>query len=572
MPRDLGIPLREVLAHPCLNQAKLVAGADGIIRVVKTINVMEVPDIIDWVKEGELLLTTVYAIRNDIGAQSRLIPELAAKKLAGLAIKPGRYIEKIPDIMLRQADEYRLPLIELPPDTSFSDIINSITSEILDHQAMILKRVGEVHARLSQVVLEGGSLPEIAATLSELLDNNTVIIENSLGETVAKAPANAEDVGLQKAVIRKPKGNEDVRPTMRGKVDLNSQMIAYARCNIFAGRKYYGTITVYESKYKLSDRDEITIERAATVAALEMVNRLAVTAVEMRYYNEFINEMLLADLAEEKNLRQRGKNLGLDLGRTHVAAVVHIVNLPHESTETNQQKATRGEEGDDNEEDKMLVLQHVVQGLRDVFPGMVVGYKYDRILLFIAKPGRSGGNVSDNYKNRIQAIQKYVEEKITGIYPQGRVLVGVGRPGNNLSGWQTGYREALKAYQLGQTIWPERRISFFEDLGVYRLLGSITDESELRCFVEETIGPLLAYDRQKESELLKTLEAYFECRGNLKRVSETMFLHYNTVLYRLSRIAKLTEANLEDPAICLDMQVGIKALKLLETSRVHFTK
>jgi PucR family transcriptional regulator, purine catabolism regulatory protein len=246
--------------------------------------------------------------------------------------------------------------------------------------------------------------------------------------------------------------------------------------------------------------------------------------------------------------------------------------LPHESTETNQQKATRGEEGDDNEEDKMLVLQHVVQGLRDVFPDMVVGYKYDRILLFVAKPGRSGGNVSDNYKNRIQAIQKYVEEKITGIYPQGRVLVGVGRPGNNLSGWQTGYREALKAYQLGQTIWPERRISFFEDLGVYRLLGSITDESELRCFVEETIGPLLAYDRQKESELLKTLEAYFECRGNLKRVSETMFLHYNTVLYRLSRIAKLTEANLEDPAICLDMQVGIKALKLLETSRVHFTK
>jgi hypothetical protein len=54
----------------------------------------------------------------------------------------------------------------------------------------------------------------------------------------------------------------------------------------------------------------------------KMVNRLAVTAVEMRYYNEFINEMLLADLAEEKNLRQRGKNLGLDLGRTHIAAMV----------------------------------------------------------------------------------------------------------------------------------------------------------------------------------------------------------------------------------------------------------
>lgn len=123
MPRDLGIPLKEILAHPCLAYAHLVGGSAGIDRLVKYVNVMEVPDITEWVKEGELLLTTVYAIRNDIGAQSRLIPELAAKKLAGLAIKPGRYIEKISDIMIAQADEYKLPssscrLLPLSPTSS----------------------------------------------------------------------------------------------------------------------------------------------------------------------------------------------------------------------------------------------------------------------------------------------------------------------------------------------------------------------------------------------------------------------------------------------------------------------
>lgn len=80
MMQELGVPLREILNNPSLKNARLIAGAGGLDRIVKYVNVMEVPDILEWVKEGELLLTTVYAIRNDIGAQSRLIPELAAKK------------------------------------------------------------------------------------------------------------------------------------------------------------------------------------------------------------------------------------------------------------------------------------------------------------------------------------------------------------------------------------------------------------------------------------------------------------------------------------------------------------
>ncbi|MDR3591722.1 MAG: PucR family transcriptional regulator ligand-binding domain-containing protein [Negativicutes bacterium] len=563
MPRDLGIPLKEILAHPSFAHARLVGGAAGIDRLVKYVNVMEVPDITEWVKEGELLLTTVYALRNDIGAQSRLIPELAAKKLAGLAIKPGRYIEKIPDIMIAQADEYKLPLIELPLVTSFSDIINPITSEILDHQAMILRQADEVHAKLSQVVLEGGSLPEIAAALSQLLHDNMVIIENSLGEIVAKAADGDQDIDPGLALLARGKGGDDPGQIWRGKSALADGETGFARLSICAGKKCYGVITVYETSRDLSGRDEITIERAATVAALEMVNRLAINAVETRYYNEFINEMLMADPSEEKSLRQRAKDLGLDLGRIQSAAVIHIVNLQAEGN------GSRLELGDDSEDDKIIVLQHVVQSLKDRFPEVAIGYKYDSILLFLSKP-RAGGTETD--KSRIRGIQEYVEERLRGIYPASRVLVGAGRPGNGLAALQNSYREALRAYQLGQAVWPDQNIYYFGDLGVYRLLASITDENALRIFVEETIGPILAYDQKKDSELLKTLERYFECQGNLRKVSESMFVHYNTVLYRLDRVAALIGADLGDPAVCLNLQLGLKAYRLLETSWLKPTK
>lgn len=549
MPKELGIPLRELLAHPSLKAAKLVAGEQGLDRLVKYVNVMEVPDILDWVKEGELLLTTVFAIRNDLGAQSLLIKQLASKKLAGLAIKPKRYIDKIPDIMLQQAKEYHLPLIELPQDASFSDIISPIMSEILNNQATILRRADEVHARLSQVVLEGGDLPEIAGSIAELLYNNPIIIENCMSEAVAIAPAcldNADNI------IKNLPEFKFLRNIVRGCLKINNQEIGYVRTPIVARKKHYGAITVIEKEHKVSERDELILVRAATIAALEMINHLAINDVERRYYNEFINEVLVAGPSEEKSLWQRGKDLKIDLGQTQLVAIVHI-DMP--KNDDNDEAA--------QEDRNMLFLQHLVQGLRDRFPPISVGYKYDKIVLFIPEQIK-GSSKNLDYKERIQLIAQYVGEKVTHMFGQTKFFIGVGRPNMGLLGLQGGYQEAVRAYELGQNIWPKSKVFYFDDLGIYRLLGGNNNKRDLQIFVNETVGPIIKYDQQKGTELLKTLEIYFECKSNLKKVSEKMFTHYNTILYRLERITKITNSNLDDAATCLNLQLGIKVKKLLD--------
>jgi hypothetical protein len=60
-----GLRVREVLAAPCLADARVLAGASGLDRIVSRLNVMEVPDILPWVKPNELLLTTGYPLRDD---------------------------------------------------------------------------------------------------------------------------------------------------------------------------------------------------------------------------------------------------------------------------------------------------------------------------------------------------------------------------------------------------------------------------------------------------------------------------------------------------------------------------
>src|SRR5688572_7276012 len=82
----LGLRVREVLGASTLAGARVLAGAAGLDRIVRRLNVMEVPDILPWVKPHELLLTTGYPLRHNPEALVDLVGELDSRGLAALAI------------------------------------------------------------------------------------------------------------------------------------------------------------------------------------------------------------------------------------------------------------------------------------------------------------------------------------------------------------------------------------------------------------------------------------------------------------------------------------------------------
>src|SRR5215208_6913252 len=104
-----GVSLRQALTLAPFERARVVAGAGGLGRIVRHVNVMEVPDIAAYVKSDQLLLTTAYPLRDERAALAELVPRLAEKGLAGLAIKPARYIEAIPETMIEAAERLAFP-------------------------------------------------------------------------------------------------------------------------------------------------------------------------------------------------------------------------------------------------------------------------------------------------------------------------------------------------------------------------------------------------------------------------------------------------------------------------------
>src|SRR5437868_129150 len=145
------LTVRDALTINGLQNVRVLAGSAGLDRTITCVNIMEVPDILQWVRGGELLLTTTYPLKDSQVSLRDLVPLLNAKGLAALAIKPHRYLEEIPSEILEIADALSLPVLELPVDASFVDLINVVLTRILNFQAELLLRSEQIHQHFTSV-------------------------------------------------------------------------------------------------------------------------------------------------------------------------------------------------------------------------------------------------------------------------------------------------------------------------------------------------------------------------------------------------------------------------------------
>ncbi|HLY32674.1 MAG TPA: PucR family transcriptional regulator ligand-binding domain-containing protein, partial [Ktedonobacterales bacterium] len=185
------LTVRQVLALDVFGEARAVAGAAGLDREVRWAHPVDIPQANEWVREGELLLTTLYGYRDDPLAQEELCATLAANGLAGMVIAVGGdYVRCIPDAMRKAADAADFPLIELPWKVRFEDVVRAVSERIINEQYELYKQSLAIHRTLTRVVLDGGSLQDVARELCQLLDLSVEIDDVSFS---VLATANSPD-------------------------------------------------------------------------------------------------------------------------------------------------------------------------------------------------------------------------------------------------------------------------------------------------------------------------------------------------------------------------------------------
>ena len=136
----MALTVSDILARNLLPGMHLVSGGHGLENNVTWVNIMEILDTPESTQPGELLITTGYGLA-DRSRYSGLIARLKERGVSAVAIQTGYYIDRIPNFILEESAHYGLPVLDLPRNYSFSDILHILIDEI-SGDASLLKASG----------------------------------------------------------------------------------------------------------------------------------------------------------------------------------------------------------------------------------------------------------------------------------------------------------------------------------------------------------------------------------------------------------------------------------------------
>ncbi|MDR8414887.1 PucR family transcriptional regulator ligand-binding domain-containing protein [Nonomuraea sp. 3-1Str] len=525
-----GLSVDEVLGVSTLAQARLIAGESGLGRIVQRLNVMEVPDVLAWVKPHELLLTTGYPLRNTPQSLGRLVADLDERGLSALAIKLGRYVDELPDEMVEQADRLAFPLILLPDDVGFDDILNQVLTDILNRQAAVLARGEEAHRALVQVVLAGGGLDEVTEGVAGLLDVAVAAVDGT-GRVLATAGPPGDVTVLRESIAREGPAVPAAAPRPAPPLSTGGRGRDFVSVPVVAGGHHHGRIVAHSPSSAIRDSDVGILERAATVAALVVTRQEAVTAVESKYRADFLRDVLTGRAGSAERVTARARAFGWELERP---VTVLVAELDPDSDERTAQDR--------------LVTSWTTATRRHDPRGAVAGFSHEVVVVLDA--------AVDAARVAKDAASAFADT------PPATFSTGTSRPSPGVAALPEAYTQALKAARVGRQLHGPGAVAHFDQLGVYRLLSLVQDTAELHAFVRETLGALATDDDAENADLRRTLQVLLETNLNVAETARRLHFHYNTLRYRIGKLERLLGDFTDDPHLRLNLTLALHVLRM----------
>lgn len=550
MIKETGIILSEVLEMDIMKNCRLIAGEDAKGNVITRVNIMADPDVLNWVMEGEFLLTTAYFFKiTSLEEQKKLICEASDKKLSGIGIKVIPYLEKLPEEIIHLANELLLPIVELDSDIPFGEIMTPIFREIFNRQSVMLQKVENVHNDTMDVILKGGGVKEIVRVLMRSVENPVLIKDHYFEEYIYdEQDSNTDYSELIKSVkkyfktssnhYRHVKKSED-------RVPWGNDYVDRVMLPIMIRNNIHGHMVICGTRRKITSFDILNLESALAIIALEFLKRISVQEVENKYKAEFFEDLISLDERRKEKATERANYYRLQKNAWYSVLTIHLdeaAQVPVTSEELNQ---TLG---------RMIYL--IDASCRTGGRIYLIANKGNNVnVLFMWEDSQS---YEREIRQMADGIERLLEQKMAGL----DFRIGIGRPCKGIELVWHSLRDAEKAVEAARAYIGERIVEF-EKLGIYKIFCQEHLKDELQSFYNSTLKDLVDYDRKRDTEMVKTLQVYFETNGNLKRMSELLFTHYNTILYRINRIQEITSKNLESENDRYGLQTALKIMDIL---------
>lgn len=288
-------------------------------------------------------------------------------------------------------------------------------------------------------------------------------------------------------------------------------------------------VMLYESLKPITDIDSLLLSRLSRFISMELQKD--------SFYNQNRDVMFsyfLADLLENPetnypSVRERLHILGFNLKED-----LYIMTISASSYREANAK-----------------LEVIVRELNSILTGSIYAiYENTLVMLF----SRSRENGLSAYE--LHTLEHYLRNN--------SLTAGMSNFFTDLKSARRFYLQAKKAAEVGRRLQEEGPIHYYSTAYFYHIMEICEKEEDLQYFIHPAMMKLLYHDRERHSELLKTMYYFLKTPGNPAHTAENLHIHKNTLLYRMNKIKTLTGCGLEDGDEIMSLGLSYKLMRYLK--------
>lgn len=551
------LTLRRALEETALREAEVVAGKGALDARIREVNIIEVPEVSRWMQGGELLFSTGYAFGGNIEKGCELIENLKRHHITALAIKPGKYLSEIPAEMAAYADQLDFPLLKLPEDKPYMYFMEPIYEILLNQKVTRLQQIAEFHEHLLHAQMSGGvqAICDIFSAFIERpvffteADGRIAVGARPKPETPEDKEAVDEIRRLISDYVLKGPLMKTTRLLRRKRMDGAGRVVCTP---LYVNNEFTGCLLVDECLRELDASDAAALKYTVSLISLELLNEQSLREKEQQVRGELLDDLLRQSYEDDELIYRRSRFIHFDLSRPFFLFILGI-----RPAERLLESAVSAE------------LQAKSAGIRsDAIKALNRQFGMSRkSCMLLGKNSGVVGIVSVSEASERIGIDSIVTAVVTHarkLYPDFHIFAGFGRAYDDLHKIPTSYSEAILAERVGHKIYPQKAFISFDDLGIFRFLYELKASPVMLEFYHENMDVLLEYDKANNSSLVHTLVCYFNQKGNLRETAEVLFVHKNSVIYRIKKIEKLTKKSLQDVDAAFNLQLCLKIMEILK--------
>lgn len=511
--------VRDVFSLSGLKYAYIKAGIDGLDNNISSVTVLEVTETKEqsWLIEGQLYITSLYAVMNNLEKQLEIFETLIEAKSAGVIIcHLDLWLKNIDPRIEELCNKKNFPLIIANSETTYIEIMNPIILKLMEKTSGEYLDVNHMQNKLIEYVVSKKDVNVIYKTMTDFYRNRNMWfldIDNKL----IYPKYNTESSILLNHLFER---SNEIQ-TIDDKKILTFNDKKYILKFVRSQGIFFGTIVAEFEDNNSMDSDSI-LDIISRVYTLISTKSSRVSEIELQRQQEYIGDLITWNFRSDEVAIKIGKDLNWNIQKISRLIVLNI-NKFQENPSENLRELERYIEN--------VQFQKINDIIKRENNDNLVGLRSDFIIILIAKQ-------TVETEDRINKICNQLLETWDNDLA-GNISIGVSNEFNDFRDMPKAYKEAIDSYKFGRRYFGENHYTLFRDLGCFGLIREFRENQKLTASLENIFQKLKEYDEKNKQDLYNTLSQLIINDMDVDKVADSMYIHKNTVHYRKNKIIDL---------------------------------